>query len=173
MVNGLKFGVVCIDASIVRSEFVDAEESGSRALSPDLLTPAQYYRALPPTPYHRLLLAVLEDAIHCFQRNLQAKRGQRRVVFREVKEWLFDTNGKAFMSFPVICESLGIEAPLLRRHLRQWEVRTLRGVEVRRLPRRTPIANDKRIAWKMTGDIRPAAGQTARSLRKRNLFCLV
>src|SRR2546428_492417 len=95
--------------------------------------------------YERPPFAVLEDAIRCFQRNFDARRGRRRVLFREVKDWLFDPNGTAFVSCPMVCESLGIEAGLLRRRLREWQIRTTRGLHAPRLPRRTRISADKPI----------------------------
>jgi hypothetical protein len=143
VVNRANERIVLFDESGTWSEY--PRESGLSVFSPDLLTPAQYRPARPPTPYHRLLVAVLEDAIRCFQRNAGARRGPRRALFREVKEWLFDANGTGFMSFPVVCESLGIEAALLRRHLREWQARTTRGLQAPRLPRRTPISADKPI----------------------------
>src|SRR6516164_5134368 len=104
------------------------EASGSGVLLPDLITSAQYYSSPAPSPYHRLLLAVLEEAIHCFQRNFGATRGRRQVLFREAKEWLFDPNGTAFMSCRMVCESLGIEPSLLRGYLREWQVRMMHCV---------------------------------------------
>jgi hypothetical protein len=103
------------------------EKFDSGVLWPDLLTSAQFYSAPSPSPYHRLLLAVLEDAIRCFQRNRGAARGQRRALFREAKEWLFDQDSTAFMSCRTVCECLGIEPTLLRRYLRQWQIRTMYG----------------------------------------------
>jgi hypothetical protein len=142
-VNGVKEVVGWFEKSGAPSAYL--EESGSQLLSPDVITPAQYYSSPSPTPYHRLLLAVLEDAIRCFQRNLSARRGPRRLLFREVKEWLFDPNCTGFMSFAVVCENLGIEADLLRRQLRQWQIRNARGLQVPRLGRRTPLPADKPI----------------------------
>jgi hypothetical protein len=97
-----------------------AERDASSVLQPDILTPAQYFTSSGQTPYQRLLFAVLEDAICCFQRTLGATKGPRQVLFRETKEWLFDTGGNAFMSCAMICESLGIEPALLRRALSKW-----------------------------------------------------
>jgi hypothetical protein len=144
VVNAVNELVGLLDESDTSSEYV--RNASSRLVSPDLLTPAQYYPGLPASPYHRLLLAVLEDAIRCFQRNLLATRGRRRILFRETKEWLFDTYSTAFMSFSVVCESLGIEPSLLRRQLRAWQAEASRGLRVRRLPRRSAICADKRIS---------------------------
>jgi hypothetical protein len=98
------------------------DEKRSSVLLLGILLPAQYYSTRKTSPYHRLLLAVLEDAIRCFQRNYDARTGQRRLLFREAKEWLFDSDATVFMSCPMVCESLGIESVLLRRRLRGWYI---------------------------------------------------
>jgi hypothetical protein len=112
------------------------EAAGSSVLVPDMITRAQYYSLPTASPFHRLLLAVLEDAINCYQRHCRATKGWRRWQFLEAKEWLFDSNSTAFMSCQTVCESLGIEPALLRRSLRDWRLRTMDGLSPRRLPRR-------------------------------------
>jgi hypothetical protein len=102
-------------------------ETGPRMLPPDRIISAQYYRSPCSTPYQRLLLAVLEDAIRSFQRNLHVTSGPRRVVFGEVQQWLFDRTDTGFMSCSSVCLSLGIEPSLLRRCLRQWQFTGTRG----------------------------------------------
>jgi hypothetical protein len=92
-------------------------------LLPDSVLPIQYYSTHEVSPHYRLLLAVLEDAIRCFQRNCDARTGRRRILFREAKEWLFGFDATAFMSCPTVCESLGIDPLMLRRRLREWHIR--------------------------------------------------
>src|SRR5271169_3890412 len=87
-------------------------------IPPDLVTPAQYYAAPAALPYQRLLFALLEDAIRCFQLNIDTKDRLRRILFLETEDWLFDPVGTAFMSCPVVCETLGIDLAALRRSLR-------------------------------------------------------
>src|SRR5689334_9719899 len=66
------------------------EAAGSGVLVPEMITRAQYYSSPTASPSQRLLLAVLEDAIHCYQQHCRATRGWRRWQFLEAKEWLFD-----------------------------------------------------------------------------------
>jgi hypothetical protein len=106
-------------------------EDGSRILQPNVVTAEQYFPSPAHTPYHRLLLAVLEDAIICFQRTLGATNRCRQRLLRETEEWLFDSDGTAFMSCEMVCESLGINAALLRKHLRQWQARTQQDRDTR------------------------------------------
>jgi hypothetical protein len=96
---------------------------------PSCLTPAQYYPSPAASPYQRLLLAILEDAIRCFQRTVAVRKGPRRALFRETEEWLFNSNGIAFLSCPMVCESLGINSVHLRRYLREWQLRVNAGHE--------------------------------------------
>ena len=143
MVNGVDEVIALLDESSRQAQYHG--ESGSRVLSPHLLMPAQYYPSPALTPYHRLLLAVLEDAIRCFRRNLHARRGRRRALFQEAKEWLFDPNGTAFMSCPMVCDSLGIESARLRQVLREWQTKMSHGLDTPRLPRRALIFANKPI----------------------------
>jgi len=99
------------------------DRDGDTVLSPDVLTPAQYYSVPVASPYHRLLLAILEDAIRCFQRYFAVRDGSRRLLFLETEKWLFDSRGTAFTSCPMVCESLGIDPIELRRYLHKWRLR--------------------------------------------------
>jgi hypothetical protein len=96
-------------------------------LASEVLMPSQYYAARATTPYHHLLLAILDDAIRCFQNNLDAKTIRRRKLFRETEYWLFETKDAGFMSCPTVCESLGISAVALRHYLREWQKATRDG----------------------------------------------
>ena len=86
-----------------------------------VLLPVQFHSAASPTPYHRLLGAILEDAIRCFQKNCGARSIRRHRIFREAEEWLFDSRGTGFTSSLTVCESLGIDPNQLRRYLRKWK----------------------------------------------------
>ena len=71
----------------------------------------------------KLLLAVLEDAIRCYLRNVNAKDGERRRNFVEVRNW-FETGGGTLarqadiFSFDNLCAALGIEPRCLLARLR-------------------------------------------------------
>jgi hypothetical protein len=59
----------------------------------------------------KLLMAVLEDAIRCYLRNADAKDGERRREFVEVRGWFESTvaGPAGIFSFENLCEALGIE----------------------------------------------------------------
>jgi hypothetical protein len=118
------------------------DQGGYALFSRDILTSKQYYTAPVASPYHRLLLAILEDAIRCFRRNLATRNGPRRILFRETEEWLFDSDDIAFLSCPMVCESLGINPVQLRRYLLKWRVREKAGNNAPRLARHDPVTAD-------------------------------
>ncbi len=102
--------------------------------TPDTLLPSQFFvtprsQAQRTPPEFRLLIAVLEDALECFQKYVRAtSRGKRR-LFMEAEEWIMgeyrtrarraDPAVPAF-SFEYVCDVLDIEPDSIRDTLRRW-----------------------------------------------------
>ena len=92
---------------------------------PDTLLPEQFFTLLGRKPIQgerRLLLAMLEDAVHCFQTYVLAKKPHERRLFQEAEEWIDSKDSQWFFSFENICEILGIHPGRLRDALQQWKV---------------------------------------------------
>ena len=71
----------------------------------------------------KLIIAVLEDAIVCYQRYLFAVSGEDKRVFDQAEAWLMRDSGKANrapFSFDYICDALGLDKLALRQQLRLW-----------------------------------------------------
>jgi len=68
----------------------NSDENIVSLFEPDMLVSAQYFENLRSKtllePEKRLMLAVLEDAINCFQHNVLAQSGKRKRLFEETKE---------------------------------------------------------------------------------------
>jgi len=107
----------------------------------------------------KLLMAVLEDAIRCYLRNLDAKDSERRREFVEVRNWFESTvaGPAGIFSFENLCEALGIEPHRLlarigimtiddlpsrryqmRRHRALSSLRSARGARQRKSARSHP-----------------------------------
>jgi hypothetical protein len=116
---------------------------------PDTITPGQYYDARRDdsaiAPVKRLMMAVLEDALRCFQNNADALGGPRKRAFTEAEQWLCTDKGDGPFSFETVCETLGIEPQYLRAGLREWRNQQLAGVSARRLARRSPVVRSGKI----------------------------
>ena len=74
-----------------------------------------------------LMLAVLEDAIACYQRYLGARDARGRELFEETSAWVRCTDRSALFAFESICDVLDIDPDYLRRGLREWRERRWAG----------------------------------------------
>ena len=104
--------------------YVD-ENSLASLFEPDTLSSAQYFdnfqRKTPTQPENRLLLAVLEDAIHCFQDNVLAENAKSKKLFADAEQWVLKDGADWIFSFRNVCELLGIDPEYLRAGLMRWK----------------------------------------------------
>jgi hypothetical protein len=137
------------------------EERVTSLFQPDTLMPEQYLetfrRKLHLEPEKKLLLAVLEDAIACFQKYLFAKDGKGKVLFLEAEEWISDRDTDWLFSFANVCEMLGFEPTYLRDGLIHWKAEKLENhskakvyqLAVRTARRKHPVAVSRRSTQRM------------------------
>src|SRR5262249_2603081 len=90
---------------------------------PDILSEAVFRRnarrAL--TPERRLLVAILADAVDCYQKNLIARTARGRRLCREAEDWILSDDQAWGFSFPNICATLGVDAEAMRARARLWK----------------------------------------------------
>ena len=91
---------------------------------PDALLPAQFYAAFRGGSgvrgEKRLMLAVLEDALDCFQKYAVTHDGHGQALFEEANTWIASSDRGWFFSYENICETLEINPEYLRRGLDSW-----------------------------------------------------
>jgi len=96
---------------------------------PDVLLPAQFFAAFRRAGglerERLLMLAVLEDAIDCYQKYAFARDPRGRQMFEESCEWVGSTDRGWLFSFENICDTLEINADYVRRGLHEWRDRNL------------------------------------------------
>ena len=101
------------------------EERVTSLFQPDTLLPEQYLdtfrRKLHLEPEKKLMLAILEDAVACFQKYVFARDGKGKALFRETEEWVLEQQGDWLFSFANVCETLGFEPDYLRQGLLKWK----------------------------------------------------
>ncbi|HWO41423.1 MAG TPA: hypothetical protein VNO43_06425 [Candidatus Eisenbacteria bacterium] len=92
---------------------------------PDVLAERNYAKTLERSqhfkPEEQLMLAVLEDAIFCYQKYLFAQDRKGRALFEETEAWLLEEGSDWFFSFNNICEVLGFDPQYLRQGLLRWK----------------------------------------------------
>ena len=105
------------------------EERVTSLFQPDTLLPDQYLetfrRKLHLEPEKKLMLAVLEDAIACFQKYIFAQDGKGKLLFQEAEERVQERGGDWLFSFGNVCETLGFDPDYLRQGMMQWKQKTL------------------------------------------------
>ncbi len=88
----------------------NVEDRISSLFQPDTLLTEQYLetyrRKTHLEPEKRLILAVLDDAVACFQKYVSAQKPKEKVLFQEVEEWFMEKESDWAFSFENICESL-------------------------------------------------------------------
>jgi hypothetical protein len=98
---------------------------------PDVLLPAQYFAAFRREAglerERLLMLAVIEDAIDCYQKYAHARDPRGRQMFEESREWVNSTDRSWLFSFENVCDTLEISAEYVRRGLREWRERNQNG----------------------------------------------
>jgi hypothetical protein len=84
---------------------------------------ADLHRAAHRNGEHRLLYAVLEDAVRCWQmyQSATTTRGQR--LFCEAATWFADQDDSAPFTFIAICQLFDLEPDYVRAGLRLWSER--------------------------------------------------
>ena len=115
--------------------YVDDNMTVALLFEPDTIASAQYFdnfqRNTAKEPETRLLLAVLEDAVHCFQDNVLADNGKSKKLFDDAEQWFLEESGEWIFSFSNVCELLGIDPEYLRAGLMHWKQKHVSSVEVR------------------------------------------
>jgi len=105
-------------------------------LAPEVVLPVQFFgpvrtRVSGKGGEYRLLAAVLEDAITCFQRHAFASDSRSRRLFAEVNVWILDRGARSDgpFSFGYICAVLGLDADCLSEGLQRWHQNHLTHLE--------------------------------------------
>jgi hypothetical protein len=90
----------------------------------------------------RLMLAILQDAVDCYQRHALARNPRHRAEFEEAKQWITSSESDWVFSFENICNVLGIDPDYIRSGLanRAPKNRSRRRTLPRLTPRIIPLA---------------------------------
>jgi hypothetical protein len=118
-----------ISNSAAGSRELDVVEKLLSLFEPDRLAHAQFFsnfrRKTLIEPERKLTLAILEDAINCFQGNVSVESGKRKKLFEDAQEWFLAEGTDWVFSFQNVCELLAIDPDYLRAGLMRWKQRQL------------------------------------------------
>lgn len=105
------------------SDFVPEESS---AFENEAILPVQFedlVRSEARPPEHRLLFAVLEDAVRCWQLYASSTSPTGQEIFREADEWFASSDDSSPFTFVAICQLFGLDPDYIRMGLRRWRER--------------------------------------------------
>lgn len=92
--------------------------------APVLLQPEQFFtgqrHVFRQTGEHRLLVAVLQNALEHWFRYQHASSSRGRRLFREVSVWFAAENRDWLFAFEHVCDHFGIDPDYIRHGLIQW-----------------------------------------------------
>lgn len=113
----------------LRQTGLSMDEKLASLFQPDTLLSAQYFDNLRGKtllePEKRLMLALLEDAVQCFQDNILAQSGKKKRLFEEAEEWILEEGDDGIFSFDNICEVLDFNPQYIRQGLLRWKEKKL------------------------------------------------
>jgi len=109
----------------------DREYTGDERMAglfqPDTLLPTQFFDRVRRRSEHdgerRLMIAILEDAVDVYRKQVGATDERGTHLFAEAEEWIEDPDRTWLFSFQNICDVLDIDAEYLRRGLHGWKAR--------------------------------------------------
>lgn len=88
-------------------------------MHPDVMLPAQYLdQRRKRSPEHRLMIAVLYEALHCLEKYRLASDVRGRRLFRDAEQWFLSEQAEWPHSFERICEALDLDSAAVRDRLR-------------------------------------------------------
>ena len=118
------------------------EEKALAIFQPDVLIESQFKstqtRQLPMDPERVLMLAVLRDAVSCYQDHVGARKKPKRSLHLEAEEWILDRDRSHLFSFENLCEVLGYDPDYMRAGLCRWKEAVLERPAVK--ARANPLA---------------------------------
>ena len=125
-------------------------DNTAKLFEPDALMPEQFFAGLGKEAgamnERGLMLAILRDAVECFQKYALARDPQGEDLHRDAAEWIFSDEREWPFSFENICDVLGVSAEYIRAGLAPMRKSTAR--KVRKSPRivglsgRRPASHD-------------------------------
>jgi hypothetical protein len=105
------------------------EDTVAALFQPDVLVAPEVFEGLRQRTYQepdaRLMLAILHDAVACFQENIDAQDAKKRNLFLEAEQWILNQDKDWIFSFENICEILGLDPEYMRGGLLRWKTKRL------------------------------------------------
>lgn len=129
-------------------------DGGAGVFQPDFLLPLQFFTGTRGKGYaegeRRLMLAILEDAVGCFQKHLGTKESRGRLLCSDAEEWFMSDDRSWLFSFVNVCEVLGLQPDFIRQGLQNWKAKQLEKALV---PKPTAVEGQEQPRGRKRGSL--------------------
>jgi hypothetical protein len=102
----------------------NTEDRFAGFLAPDAILPIQFFQSLRSKGQYdgerRLMIAILEDAVNVFMKQLFATDPKARQLYLDAEEWISAEDPSWFFSFENVCNTLDLNPAYLREGLLKW-----------------------------------------------------
>lgn len=118
----------------------------------DVVLPGQFvdiWKGKGGSPERRLAVAVLADAVDCYQKHLFSRDANGRQLFNDADRWISLQKSSWPFSFCNLCEELDINPEYLYQRLQRWRKSALR--EARQIHIREGSASLRRSILSASG----------------------
>jgi hypothetical protein len=88
-------------------------------------------------------MAVLDEAIVCFQKHLFARESRGKRLFQEAEEWILEGNSEWIFSFENICDVLELDPRYVRQGLLRWKEKRLARRAKTKVPAKSAMHDRK------------------------------
>jgi hypothetical protein len=150
---------------------VATRDKSASIFQPDALLPAQFFDARRRKkliePEKRLMLAILEDAVQCFQDNCATPDKKGKEPFDEVQRWIFDVGNDGVFAFESICGVLGFSPDYIRKGLVRWRDKELSKHRGAAFAQRQFKLHESQSEERFLADARNDSNMTIRHLEQR------
>jgi hypothetical protein len=110
----------------------NTEDRYAGFLQPDAMLPTQFFQSLRSKGRfdgeRRLMIAVLEDAVNCFIKQIHATDPKARQLFLDAEQWISADDRTWFFAFENVCDTLDLDPDYLRGGLFKWRAAERRRV---------------------------------------------
>ncbi len=107
-------------------------DGGAGVFQPDFLLPLQFFTGTRGRGFaegeRRLMFAVLEDAVECFQKYCGSNEARGRQLYADAEEWILSDDRSWLFSFVNVCEILAFQPDFIRQGLMRWKAQKLERV---------------------------------------------
>jgi hypothetical protein len=107
--------------------YTPGEDRTQAIFEPDTLLPSQHAdrtgRRRQIDGEHRLMVAILEDAIDVYRKQAAARDTRKRHMFEDAEAWIEDRATTWIFSFENICAVLDLDPSYIRKGLHEWKDR--------------------------------------------------